>query len=223
MIGRAKTLLVGAMDGVGRRLFEPAGGADTGVRVHLDTFGLGSEGRISYTPSGWMTLRRALPRRSVGPDDVLIDYGSGKGRVVLQAARYPLERVIGLELSAELNAAARRNLDLERDRLRCQDVELVTADVLDYDPPDDVTIAYLYNPFRGEIFATAIERLIASVDRCPRRVRIVYLNPIEHDALMATGRVRLVRRLRGLRPGRDWSRAASTHVYEIVAPGTPVE
>lgn len=220
LLERSKSLYVSMRDRIGSLLFERSSGVSTSERVHLDSFGLGSEGRISYTPSGWLTLRRALPRRTVGPDDVFIDYGSGKGRVVLQAARYPLKRVIGLELSPELNELAKANLEQDRERLRCQDVELVTADVLEYEPPDDVTIAYLYNPFRGPIFAAAIERLIASFDRNPRHMRIVYLNPIEHDQLIATGRIRMTGQRRGWRPGRNWSRSAATHLYEIVPPSS---
>jgi hypothetical protein len=44
--------------------------------------------------------------------------------------------------------------------------------------------------------------------------------PVEHERLMATGRVRLVRRVRGRRPGREWARSNSTHVYSpLPAPG----
>lgn len=38
--------------------------------------------RVWYQASGWTCLRRVLPRREVGPDDVLVDLGSGKGRVL---------------------------------------------------------------------------------------------------------------------------------------------
>lgn len=213
----ARFLYVSVNEGLGRLLFGRSQVARTDGRVHLDELGLGAKDRISYTPSGWLTLRRALPPRSVDRGDVFIDYGSGKGRVVLQAAaRYPFKRVIGLEISADLNEFAQRNLAAGRDGLACEQVELVIADVLEYEPPDDVTVAYMYNPFRGDVFATAVRRLIASVDRNPRRLRIVYVNPIDHDLLLATGRVELTRRLRGLRPTKSWSRAASTHVYEVV-------
>lgn len=211
-----KGLVVRALEISGRWLFERSGAVDTAERIHLDTLGLGAKDRISYTPSGWLTLRRALPRRAVDANDVLIDYGSGKGRVLVQAARYPIKQVIGLEISPELNALASQNVESNRHRLACQDVVLVTADVLEYEPPDDITIAYLYNPFRGEIFAAAITRLIESHDRNPRRVRLIYVNPTEHHQLLATNRFRLVRRLHGIRPGRRWSRTASTYVYEIV-------
>lgn len=126
-----------------------------------------------------MSLRRILPPREVTDHDVFVDFGSGMGRVVLQAARYPFRKVIGVEVSETLHSIARENIDRNRQRLRCPDTELVHADALDYELPDDVTVAFLYNPFRGEIFATVIERLLQSVERNPRPLRIIYVNPIE--------------------------------------------
>jgi Histone methylation protein DOT1 len=203
-------------DGLGYLIFERRSGTRTGGEVSMEELGLADYNRQYYKPSHWLALRRALPRRDLGSNDVFIDFGSGMGRVVLQAGRYPLKRVIGVELSEELNAIARANLKRDRERLACRDVELVTSDALEYEIPDDVTIAYFYNPFRGDIFSTVIDRLIATVDRNPRRLRIIYLNPTEHDVLMGTGRVKLVKKLRGFRPTKDWAREKSTYIYEVL-------
>jgi hypothetical protein len=198
-------------------LAERRNGIRTEGEVELDELGLAAVDRNSYKPAPWFALRRALPRRSVSPRDVFIDLGSGQGRVVFQAARfYPFRRVVGVELAANLHARAAANIAGNRARLRCRDVRLVCSDVLDFPIPDDVTVVYLYNPFTGNTFATVVDRLLASVDRRPRRLRIVYANPVEHERLMAIGRVRLVRRVRGLRPGREWARSASTYVYEVL-------
>jgi SAM-dependent methyltransferase len=192
-------------------------GIRTAGEVQLDEVGLAAVDRNSYKPAPWFALRRALPRRSVSPRDVFLDLGSGQGRVVFQAARfYPFRRVVGVELVADLHARAAANIAGNRGRLRCRDVQLVCSDVLDFRIPDDVTVVHLYNPFTGNTFATVIDRLLASVDRRPRRLRIVYANPVEHEQLMATGRVRLARRVHGLRPGREWARSASTYVYEVL-------
>jgi len=185
--------------------------------IQLDELGVGGEGRNRYQPSEWMVLRRILPRREVGADDVFIDVGSGMGRVVFQAAGYSFKRVIGVELSEELNQIARVNIENNRDRLHCRDVTLVTADATDYELPDDVTVAYFANPFTGDIFRTVIDQLLESLDRRPRRLRLVYRNPVEHDYLMSTGRFRPVRRLLGLRPTREWSVSNSTRMYETGA------
>jgi tRNA G46 methylase TrmB len=58
------------------------------------------------------TPRHILPRalRKVGASDhdVFVEFGCGKGRVVHQAARWPLKRVIGVEILPEVACFARR-------------------------------------------------------------------------------------------------------------------
>lgn len=105
---------------------------------------------------------------------------------------YPFTRVIGVELSPELTDVARRNVAQSVRGLRCRNVELVNADVVHYDVPDDVSVVYMFNPFRGPVFDTAVAQLLASVNRKPRAVRLIYRKPTEHDRLMRTGRFRLV-------------------------------
>ncbi len=173
-------------------LFERRDGIQTAGIIQLEELGLAAEHRGFYGPSGWLNLRRILPRREVSAHDVFVDFGSGMGRVVLQAARYPFRRVIGVELSCELHGIAQENIRRTRRRLRCRDVELVHADVLEYQVPDDVTVAYFYNPFTGEIFAEIIRRLVASVERNPREVRIIYAYPTEVETLVGAG-ARLVK------------------------------
>jgi SAM-dependent methyltransferase len=183
-------------------------------RVDLDDE---NKERNQYRATALTSLRRILRRNEVGPDDVFIDLGSGMGRVVLQAALgYPFRHVIGVELSHQLHEIAQANVERNRDRLTSRNVTLINSDVLDYQIPDDVTIAFLYNPFVGDTFRTVVDRLIASVDRNPRSLRIIYGNPVEEEALLATGRVAPIRTLRGWRPTQEWSISNSFRMYRIL-------
>jgi hypothetical protein len=199
------------IDGVRDR----AGGTRTSEWIDLEELGVAKEGRVRYVPSPWSTLRKVLPPTEVDSGDVFVDFGAGMGRVVLSAARYPFRRVVGVELSEHLADIARRNIGQSRADLRCPAVDIVTSDVLDYEIPDDLTIAYFYNPFHGSIFDTVVRNLIASVDRHPRRLRIIYRDPAEEEALLATGRVQPLRTIRGRRPTREWARAHATCLYEV--------
>jgi hypothetical protein len=217
-----KRAYVGLRDAADR-LLERRHGIETSGVVELERLGLAGPERERYKPTEWLTLRRILRRREVGSDDVFIDFGSGLGRVVYQAAlRYPFKRVIGVELSPELNEIAERNLTRNRSHLRCGSFDLVAGDVLDYEIPDDVTVAFFANPFRGQTFGTVIERLLESIDRNPRTLRVIYRNPVEHERLMATGRFRPIRRLRGMRPTAEWSRSNSTIMYAAAPTAPPV-
>ena len=202
------------------RILERRAGIATSRRLTPESLGYVPEQRSGHVPSGWLFLRRILRRSEVSTSDVFIDLGSGMGRVVYQAAAsYGFARVIGVELSPELDAVAHENIDRNRARLRCRDVELVCSDVLEYEIPDDVTIVYLNNPFLGDIFQNVIDKLTASVARHPRRLRVLYLNPIEEQRLLGAG-FRLMKATRGLRPTAEWARSNCIRIYELDgAPG----
>jgi SAM-dependent methyltransferase len=188
---------------------------DTAASVDLARLGLDAPDRVNYEAGGWRDLRRVLPHSEVTPSDVFLDLGSGKGRMVLAASRYRFHRVIGVELSERLTAIARHNVAACRLRPRSGRVELVTSDVLAYQIPDDVTVVYMFNPFRGPIFAAVVEQLLASADRRPRAIRLILRDGANHDWLLRTGRFALARTSLGLRPGRKWREATAVRLYML--------
>jgi SAM-dependent methyltransferase len=174
---------------------------------------------ICYIAMNWRLLRRVLPRRSVTGDDVFLDIGSGMGRAVLEAAAaYPFARVIGVELVPELHEIAKQNMATTTRRLRCRNVELVCADAQEYRIPDDVTVVFMNNSVRGSIFVAALRQISASMHRRPRRMRLIYGNPLEHEAVLTTGEWRLVRTVMTGRSGFPYG---ATNVYEWTPPTIP--
>ncbi len=201
------------------RTLESRAGIQTAGRISLEELGLPSMHRVHYEPSRWLALRRILSVRDVGTDDVFIDFGSGMGRIVYQAAaRYPFRRVIGVEISERLHAVAVDNIARNRHRLRCTDVQLVCSDAVEYEIPDDVSVVYMANPFSGPIFSSVLDRLLASVRCNPRLLRLIYTNPVEEAMVLAAGFHR-TKTLRGMRPGKEWSRSNSTRRYELPCGG----
>lgn len=153
--------------------------------------------RVWYQASGWSYLRRAIPRSDVSGEDVFLDLGCGKGRVVIQAAeQYPFARVIGVEISEELSRVARENVSRRRRGLDSGRVEIVTADAARYAMPEDVTVVYLYYPFVGATFEKVLTGIVQSLARKPRRFRLVYCLPIMESAILETGLFRAARTVR---------------------------
>jgi SAM-dependent methyltransferase len=147
-----------------------------------------------YKGSPWLVLREVFRSLEVAEDDVLVDVGSGMGRVVLMAARRPFRRVIGIERSSGLNQVAQGIVDRRRHRLACRDIELLSLDVLDWDVPDDLTVVYLFCPFPESVFEQLVARLLASLDRSPRPLRLIYdfSTVQDRDILMSTGRAQRI-------------------------------
>jgi hypothetical protein len=56
----------------------------------MQELGLEHRDRQAYIPSAWWILRWLLPRSAVSSTDTFVEFGCGKGRIVLDAARrYP--------------------------------------------------------------------------------------------------------------------------------------
>lgn len=127
-----------------------------------------------YMPTFYASNLAILGKLRVSPErDVFIDFGSGKGRVIALAARYPFKRVIGIEFSSELNEIARRNIERARGVLRCRDVELVSVDAREYQIPDEATVLYLANPFYGDVLDAVLNAIRASLIRSPRPITVI--------------------------------------------------
>ena len=178
---------------------------DVSLNLHAD---------FIHGPVGWTTLWRIFRHLAPTTDDVLYDVGSGSGRPLLVAGRFPFRRLIGIELSTRMHRAAEVNF------ARCRmpptsPVELINGDALSQPIPEGTSIVFFANPFDGEIFDRFIAHLLADLDRTPRPLRFVYYNPREHAKLEASGRFRLVHRFPGLRPTKNWSRMMTTHFYEV--------
>jgi hypothetical protein len=116
-----------------------------------------------------------------------VDFGSGKGRAVLLAARLPFRRVVGVELAPELHQVAQRNLRAGLTPGRRADVELHCMDACEYELPETPLVLYLYHPFGPEVLAPLIRRVVASHQRAPRPIVVVYLNPFHQQLWLDAG------------------------------------
>jgi hypothetical protein len=94
-----------------------------------------------------------LFRGRITPDDVLVDVGSGKGRVINWWLHQGYKnRMVGLEIDDELAAASRRRLR------RYENVEIITGNAIDQLPPDG-TLFFLFNPFTRPVVDQFKDRL----------------------------------------------------------------
>ena len=190
-----------------------------GVSISVDSV-TGDYGENNgYGGSHWFPVRRVLRKLKPGPQDVFVDLGSGKGIALLIAGRLPFRRVIGVDIDEELDRSAKENIERAAGRFRAAEVTSVTASVLEWPVPDDLSIVYMFNPFTGKTFREAMQRIFDSYDREPRELHIIYGYPAEHDWLVSSGRV-VVESVSGCfwpaRPGW-WQRGQVLITYRVVA------
>lgn len=125
-----------------------------------------------YSPTPIRTILHVIAAAPVEHQDVtFVDFGSGKGRVLLAAADLPFKRVIGVEFSEYLCDMARANIEKYRaSSQRCHDVEVRCTDARDFAIPADAAFFYLYEPFTEDIAGQVFGNIEESLRDHPRPV-----------------------------------------------------
>ena len=117
-----------------------------------------------------------------------VDFGSGKGRALLLASEYPFAKIVGVEFSPSLHAAAQANCRTFKSPVqRCRRFELHCMDALQLELPDQPSMLFFFNPFGEELMRPLAERIDASLRRSPRKVFVVYFWPTAAKAWEGLG------------------------------------
>ena len=117
-----------------------------------------------------------------------VDYGGGKGRVLLLASQYPFHAIAGIEFAEELHDDATMNIaQFPRSRMKCRNVECVLDDASQVGPPDGEAVHYFFNPFSREVFAEVLHNLVVSYRKKPRRLYLILVDPVATDLIDTSG------------------------------------
>ncbi|MGH6864817.1 MAG: hypothetical protein ACREDO_01220 [Methyloceanibacter sp.] len=117
-----------------------------------------------------------------------VDYGAGKGRVLLLASQHPFAAVGGIEFAEELHDNATMNIaQYPRSRMKCRNVECVLDEACEVEPPIGEAVHFFFNPFSREMFAEVLYSLVTSYRKRPRRLYLILIDPVAADLVDASG------------------------------------
>ena len=131
---------------------------------------------VEYFGTPALVFRRAIsgidPRRFT-----FVDFGAGKGRVLLLAAARPFLRVEGIELADELHREAVRNVARARERgLMRAPIITHHQDAAAYELPPEPLVLYLFNPFGAPVLDRVLDNVERSLRRSPRAIYAIYVS-----------------------------------------------
>jgi len=167
--------------------FDQKYGTDTsGIREigSLDIASASARFAVRYQPSSEESVKALIETLGIEYDRFsFIDYGSGKGRVLLIAAAFPFASVTGVEFSPELQEIAVRNVArLPASMNSGGRVQSVCGDAAEFEPPAGDLVCYFYNPFDAPVMKRVVDKLLAHRNRQDCRIIILYVDP-RHRAL----------------------------------------
>ncbi len=172
---------------------DAAFGTDTaGIREvgSLDVGGTAACAATRYEPSGAGMVRATLAQLGIDyADYAFVDYGSGKGRVLIVAAGFAFKSVAGVEFSRELHEIAEQNIALlPPEAVRAGVVSALHGDAAAFEPPPGNLVCYLYNPFGPPVISQVARRLASHRDESGCRVIVVYVDPVHRAAFEEIGK-----------------------------------
>lgn len=137
---------------------------------------------VEYDPTPFYLIRRILENIPDAKDFVLVDFGSGKGRVLFVAAELRFKQIIGVEFSKELHEATLKNIATYRNpKQKCFSIVALHKDATDFLMPEDNCVLYFYAPFKAPIMKRVLAKVTESYIQRPRKIYLIYVNPFHKD------------------------------------------
>ena len=151
---------------------------DTSLRIQTcgrDELGA-DEYHHPYEPTPYSVLERLADSGLIGKDDVVLDYGCGKGRVGFFLSYRAKAKTVGIEYDERIYQSALENQQTAVSRIK-PDFLLTRAE--EYEVPAEVNRCYFFNPFSAEILQKVMARILESWYENPREVFLFFYYPAD--------------------------------------------
>lgn len=136
-----------------------------------------------YDPTPYVVLEELVKLDLIKKDDIIVDYGCGKGRIGFFLNNQVGCKVIGIDHNKRLIKKAKNNLE---NYGYTEDIKFVYSKAEEY-VPDEANSFYLFNPFSSKIFRQVLKKIEESKKNNPREILIFfYYSTIEYKLYLPT-------------------------------------
>ncbi|MEQ1579222.1 MAG: class I SAM-dependent methyltransferase [Steroidobacteraceae bacterium] len=166
-------------------LFDWRHGTDTVTRISQADLAFEHPSKASahpYIPTRGRAFKKLFSSISFPQGSVFVDYGSGKGKVLLLTSDCGFGRVVGIEYSRELHEVAVENIRKYGGKAGSV-IEPVCCDATEYVLRDDENVFYFFNPFELDVLSGVLRQIKASLGRKQRKIWVIYFDPRFNEAL----------------------------------------
>ena len=127
-----------------------------------------------YEPTPYSVLERLADSGFLGPEDVILDYGCGKGRVDFFLSYRTKAAAIGIEYDSRIYHSALEN---QKTAVAKAKASFVLSNAEAYALPPEVNRCYFFNPFSAEILRKVMARILESYYDNPRDLFLFFYYP----------------------------------------------
>jgi len=162
-------------------LFDLKNGTDTRTVTELNDLYIISSNKKKgwkYESTPILALQKLFSMLIIPNNSIFVDFGCGKGKVLIIASEFGFKEVRGIDFSSELCKIAVNNCLKYKERVQNTiEYSVFESDVVDYQVRDDENVFYLFNPFDARILENVLNNIQLSLSRFPRKIWIIYSEP----------------------------------------------
>ena len=168
-------------------------------KYHLDTSGIITLESLSvgfssaefgqpYQGANFYLLEKVFDYlKEQSANDNIVDYGSGKGRVMAVAAYYGFSKITGVDFSSQLCEAARKTIVNVQKQFPYAKFNIIHTDATTYNIEKDDNVMFFFNPFDDTVMEQIIINIRQSLRKYPRKIYVAYINPVHKDLFEHNG------------------------------------
>ncbi|KPJ98789.1 MAG: hypothetical protein AMJ60_07205 [Desulfobacterales bacterium SG8_35] len=132
-----------------------------------------------YADSGGLAFDKIMVNFTITPHDAIVDFGCGKGGILISLSKYPFAKITGVEINPDLVAIAENNIR----KLNIKNVDIECCDAAEFKKLDEYTYFYFFDPFPCNVMKDVVDNIEQSIRLRPRNATIIYLNPLCHNLI----------------------------------------
>lgn len=127
-----------------------------------------------YEATPYCVLQELANSGYITKKDLVIDYGSGKGRVDFYLAYATKAKMIGIEYDERLYNTSLEN---KKNAISSNRVSFILTNALEYEFDINATCAYFFNPFSITILKEVINKIKKSIYTNNREIKLFFYYP----------------------------------------------
>jgi hypothetical protein len=159
--------------------------------IHLQKKGIDLSHSTIYMPVNYYMLEKMMNEiNQFSHNKTFLDIGCGKGRAMVVAAHYGFTKISGIDISKEFLDDTRQNLLVVKKKFPDLKFDVLLRDAFYCQIPTDISVVFIFNPFDEVIMSGVVNNILMSLEKEPRTIRVIYINPLYENLFLESGFVK---------------------------------
>lgn len=141
-----------------------------------------------YQPTNYYLIEKAFDYlKSQGLNHDILDYGCGKGRVLIVAAFYGFKNISGVDFTESFCREAEFNIEKVEPLFPSANFLVICEDAVKFKIENKQTVFFFFNPFDQKVMLAVVKNILASLKQNQRKIFVVYINPLHKEIFLSAG------------------------------------